>query len=328
MRANQPTVQLSLKLSHHVIQSLAAGVYSIIFSGNVFKPREMKNYLPKTRIDCAAMAITAFFSPVAIIHAMYLLTQLYPNGASDPDYGWNYILHCVFSWFLWINCLVQLIRVIFMDSSISNLTLPIILQEGWRYCSMCQLNAPLRSHHCVVCDTCIIRRDHHCYYTGRCIGLVNHKAFVAGLTYGSLSAIYAVALSLAAIMHVESNINAYKILTVIFPVLAWMVGFTEANLLFTLLGSLALFGGLASFIFLLLQLWAIAHGQTFYEYRMSISDYNQGFIKNFKDVLGENWWFYWILPWIPSRVPGDGSHYLEVRNRIASNITGKDVKSL
>lgn len=288
----------------------------------------MRNCFPKTKIDCAAMGITAFFVPVAIIHAMYLLMQLYPNGASDPDYGWHYILHCLFSLFLWINCVVYLMQVIVVDSSISNLTLPVILQEGWQYCPMCQQNAPLRAHHCVICDACIIRRDHHCYYTGRCIGLTNHKAFVAGLMYGSIGALYAVAVSVAAVRQVEPDIGFSKLLTIIFPILAWAVGFTKANLFFTLLGSLALFGGLASFIFLLLQLWQIAHGQTFYEYRVSISDYNQGYIKNFKDVLGENWWFYWILPCIPSKQPGDGSHYLEIKKQVASNFTGKEVKSL
>jgi len=146
--------------------------------------------------------------------------------------------------------------------------------------------------------------------------------------YGSIGAVYAVSLSIATIIHIESRIDPYAILTVIFPVLAWAIGFSEVNVLYTLLGSLALFGGLASFIFLLLQLWQIAHGQTFYEYRMSIADFNQGYIKNFKDVLGENWWFYWVLPCIPSRLPGDGSHYLEIKNHIASNPTGKEVKSL
>lgn len=274
------------------------------------------------------MGITAFFAPVAIIHAMYLLLQLYPNGASDPEYGWHFILHCLFSWFLWINCLIYLIQVIIIDSSILNLTLPIVLQEGWRYCAMCQQNAPMRSHHCVICDACIIRRDHHCYYTGRCIGLTNHKSFVAGLMYGSIGAVYAVSISLAAIMSVESDINAYKILNVIFPILAWAAGFTESNMLFTLFGSLALFGGLASVVFLILELWTIAHGQTLYEYRLSINDYNQGYIKNFKDVLGENWWFYWILPCIPSKLPTDGSDYFDLKNRIASDNTGKAVKSL
>ena len=193
---------------------------------------------------------------------------------------------------------------------------------------MCQQNTPLRAHHCVICDTCIIRRDHHCYYTGRCIGLTNHKPFVAGLMYGSIGAIYAVSLSVAAINHVDSTISATKLFTVIFPVFAWAIGFTEANLFLTLLGSLALFGGLASFFFLSIQLWTISRGQTLYEFRVAISDYDQGYIKNFKDVLGENWWFYWILPCIPSKQPTDGSNYLEIKNSIASDSTGKDVKSL
>jgi len=289
----------------------------------------MRKYLPKTRIDFAAMAITAIFAPISLIHAMFLLAALYPNGASDPEYGWRYISHIILAVFLWVNCLIYFIQVVTIDASIKNLTLPIILQDGWKYCSLCQLNTPLRAHHCVICNVCIVRRDHHCYYSGQCIGLPNHRMFVAGLIYGTLGAIYAVVLSMATIIHVESGFNFSTILTVVFPIFAWVIGFQDTNLLYTLFGSLSLFGGLACVAFLLLQVVQIVRGQTFYEYKVSVSDYNQGFIKNVQDVLGKNWWFYWILPIIPSKLPGDGSHYLEVKKRLSSSgHAGKELKSL
>ncbi|XP_065905237.1 probable palmitoyltransferase ZDHHC24 [Dysidea avara] len=288
----------------------------------------MRRFLPRTRIDFAAMAITAIFAPISLIHAMFLLAALYPNGASDPEYGWNYISHIILAVFMWTNCLIYFIQVVTIDTSVKSLTLPVILQDGWRYCSICQLNTPLRAHHCIICNVCVIRRDHHCYYSGQCIGLPNHRIFVAGLIYGTLGAIYAVVLSMITIIHVESGFNFYTILTVLFPIFAWVIGFQEVNLLYTLFGSLSFFGGLACVAFLLLQVVQILRGQTFYEYKVSISDYNQGFIKNLQDVLGKNWWFYWILPIIPSKLPGDGSHYLEVKKHLSSSHAGKELKSL
>ena len=79
---------------------------------------------------------------------------------------------------------------------------------------------------------------------------------------------------------------------------------------------------------LLLQVVQILLGQMFYEYKVSVSDYNKSFIKN---VQGKNWcmvWFYWILPISPNKLPGDGSHYLEVKRCLSSSHAGKKLKSL
>ena len=41
-------------------------------------------------------------------------------------------------------------------------------------CEYCNLNCPIRSHHCKDCDKCVATFDHHCYVIGTCIGERNH----------------------------------------------------------------------------------------------------------------------------------------------------------
>lgn len=42
-----------------------------------------------------------------------------------------------------------------------------------RYCSLCNLEQPLRSKHCKICKCCIYLYDHHCPWLGNCIGEKN-----------------------------------------------------------------------------------------------------------------------------------------------------------
>ncbi|PIO70156.1 DHHC zinc finger domain protein [Teladorsagia circumcincta] len=42
-----------------------------------------------------------------------------------------------------------------------------------RFCSVCNRDAPIRSHHCPICKICVLRKDHHCFITGACVGLGN-----------------------------------------------------------------------------------------------------------------------------------------------------------
>lgn len=70
-----------------------------------------------------------------------------------------------------------------VGTGVRDAKLPAVLMPGWRYCSVCQVNAPPRSHHCNVCDECILKHDHHCMFAGRCVGFHNQRYFVMALVY-------------------------------------------------------------------------------------------------------------------------------------------------
>ena len=39
-----------------------------------------------------------------------------------------------------------------------------------RYCTVCNMDQPLRTKHCKQCEKCVATYDHHCPWVGNCIG--------------------------------------------------------------------------------------------------------------------------------------------------------------
>lgn len=50
-----------------------------------------------------------------------------------------------------------------------------------RYCTLCNIDQPLRAKHCSVCKRCVARYDHHCPWLSVCIGQRNHSLFLGYL---------------------------------------------------------------------------------------------------------------------------------------------------
>jgi len=62
-----------------------------------------------------------------------------------------------------------------------------------RFCEFCNIEKPIRTHHCKICEHCVLRMDHHCPFIASCVGKYNHRYFVLfllycwlGICYGSL----------------------------------------------------------------------------------------------------------------------------------------------
>jgi len=57
-----------------------------------------------------------------------------------------------------------------------------------RYCKICNVWKPDRTHHCSICNRCILNMDHHCPWINNCVGFYNRKFFIQLLffVYGSL----------------------------------------------------------------------------------------------------------------------------------------------
>ena len=58
-----------------------------------------------------------------------------------------------------------------------------------RYCLLCQVFKPERTHHCSICNLCILNMDHHCPWVDNCIGFYNKKFFIQLLCYFLLTSI-------------------------------------------------------------------------------------------------------------------------------------------
>merc|ERR1719384_1353725 len=52
-----------------------------------------------------------------------------------------------------------------------------------RYCKMCNVWKPDRTHHCSICNRCILNMDHHCPWINNCVGFYNRKFFMQLLLY-------------------------------------------------------------------------------------------------------------------------------------------------
>lgn len=57
------------------------------------------------------------------------------------------------------------------------------LNEGVRFCVLCQCLKPVRTHHCSKCKECVLKMDHHCVWLSTCIGHANYKFFLVFLAW-------------------------------------------------------------------------------------------------------------------------------------------------
>ena len=55
-----------------------------------------------------------------------------------------------------------------------------------------------------------------------------------------------------------------------------------------------------------IQISQMCDGQTKFEKKMDITDYDLGLTENIREIFGQNWKVAWISPWIRSPLPGDG----------------------
>ncbi|XP_058515894.1 palmitoyltransferase ZDHHC20-like [Ochotona princeps] len=56
-----------------------------------------------------------------------------------------------------------------------------------RYCKVCDVWKPDRTHHCSACGRCVLNMDHHCPWINNCVGFYNRKYFIQLLVYALIS---------------------------------------------------------------------------------------------------------------------------------------------
>ncbi|AFZ81237.1 zinc finger protein DHHC domain-containing protein [Theileria equi strain WA] len=61
-----------------------------------------------------------------------------------------------------------------------------------RYCKVCNVWKPDRTHHCSACNRCVLNMDHHCPWINNCVGFYNRKYFMQLLVYAVLGLMFTV----------------------------------------------------------------------------------------------------------------------------------------
>ncbi|XP_033733571.1 palmitoyltransferase ZDHHC22-like [Pecten maximus] len=171
-----------------------------------------------------------------------------------------------------------------------------------KYCEICHIVPPPRSHHCVLCQTCILKRDHHCFFMTVCVGYFNQKFFVMYCFYMMVGTFYGM---IMIVVHLKKlyNVTFHGPQTFIF-LLIDMVGKIATNVQVEL-----------GYIFLLFLMYAcltaglIAAGLWFWQLQITMAGQttheatsigggtvSKSKIDNFLDVFGRYWLITMILP--------------------------------
>lgn len=120
-----------------------------------------------------------------IVFAYY--TLMYKNVLVIPDKSiltWIHIGFLHTALFLLLSCFFQ---TIISDPGKVPLFWGFFLDDPdnkrRRYCLICHIFKPERSHHCSACNRCVLNMDHHCPWLNNCIGFYNRKFFLLLLFY-------------------------------------------------------------------------------------------------------------------------------------------------
>ena len=278
----------------------------------------LKKYLPRTMTDALAMSLTFVLIPVAYLHGvLYVAPSLY----STEESGSTYQMHVLAMTYLLAAGVWDLVKTMVTDSSCVGITLPNMAQPGWNHCPYCKTYVPPRAFHCLTCRKCSLRRDHHCFFVGKCIGYKNHKFFTLFLFHVFIAALYALILSFTLVFRMSGGFSFIVLGATIFPMIAWFFQLIPVNFIVMVLTSLTVLVVVVSGAMLGVTLWHIYNGQTFWEAQQNIRR-APGWKNNAEDVLGSRWWVTWLCPFIPSPLPGDGSHY-PPRDHVRPRGTGR-----
>jgi palmitoyltransferase len=186
-----------------------------------------------------------------------------------------------------------------------------------RYCKMCNVWKPDRTHHCSICNRCILNMDHHCPWINNCVGFYNRKFFIQLLSYVFLSLCVVVVCTIPELIFIflaltGKSENSAQVVGMWYCITSGIVGFAWCM-------SVLLIVTLTNFIKFHLKL--VLENYTTIENlereEGAKSKFDIGRTRNWEQVFGSNRLMWWLpMHTQASRPIGDGVrwrvHYTRV----------------
>ena len=266
----------------------------------------IEDLLPKTVADAAAFLFLLFgVSTTFVFATTTVLPHLYPGCLVWQAVHWLigvYFVHGI---------LANLYYLTTVDTSIRNLLLPTTLQPGWKFCSVCESNSPIRASHCKTCDVCVLRRSHHCIFAGRCVGYKNSRFFVGMLLHLVMGTLYASLLNQFFIWPLLGGLTFWTFWQHMFPIVFLLLGHISFRVaVFCFLSVLNIGGCMFGVGLLLFHVSLLMTNQTVFERSRGVLLYDlKDWRANLRESLGEKWFLIWISPFVASHLPRDGIHF-------------------
>ena len=169
---------------------------------------------------------------------------------------------------------------------------------AWRFCKICRIHSPPRSHHCKMCKVCILKRDHHCYMTGVCIGHYNVRFFIILNFYVIIASFYGL---YEIYNYMAGNFNAtadYWDFFLPWTIYRWLFTEIPTHILFMMFHFYTLWWtGACAMGFFGMQMAVTYIGLTSHEMRHKLPVRCTGRpSKNFQEVFGVFWVVNFFMP--------------------------------
>lgn len=268
-------------------------------------PRSRRSIVPTGYRDRVLFLLMVLGIPLIVFFDFYFVAPRYHETFDNVMW-----IHTALATFLVVSVYGNLFKLLRIGTGVRDVKTPSMLLPGWRYCAVCEMNAPPRSHHCSVCEECILKHDHHCMFTGRCIGFYNQRYFVVALLYMTVGVLYSLSYKFPYVFEMLGGLNAVTIIHMMAPHFGLLLGLYDAWLFLCIIVNLIELVVLCLCGYLLtVELTCLARNQTTYENSHGIKTYGMGLRRNLRESLGAFWYLVWLSPWIRSPVPGDGLHF-------------------
>lgn len=260
---------------------------------------------PKTVSDFVSMTFILTIVPLLYWFELWVvLPELFePNTL-------GYVLHFLFGNFVMINIVGNFTYTVLCDTSTRYIVVPTDkakIEEGWRYCSVCESVAPPRSWHCANCNVCILKRDHHCIFTGCCVGHYNHRYFLMFVFYLFIGTAYAFFYNNYFIWGKLDFDFPMSLLKIVFPLAMFAFGFDPSVKQFYLMLYIVTAVGMCfTAVLAYYHFNLVLSGHVANEKSKGVRKYSLGWMKNVVEVFGDKWYLTWIVPYVKSDLTHDG----------------------